>query len=82
MTLPSLFCICGSLILSIHVFDAILPPPGQWARLHQELQQRFLRELLLINKPEFRLVLLVLWNHWACAAQLVTSNVEIARLTD
>lgn len=42
----------------------------------------FLRELLLINKPEFSLVLLVLWNHWACAAQLVTSNVEIARLTD
>lgn len=45
--------------LSIHVSDAILPPPGQWARLHQELQQLFERVagLLIKKKPEFRLVL-------------------------
>lgn len=58
LTLPSWCCICESMILSIHVFDAILPPPGQWARLHQELQQLFERVAgLLIKKPEFRLVL-------------------------
>lgn len=70
--------------LSIHVSDAILPPPGQWARLHQELQQLFERVAgLLIKKSQsFVLFCFVIWNHWTCVGQLITSNVEITHLTN